>query len=65
LTRVPAAIVLRSSTLGLGGGAISGALRWVITASTPSTASAAELSMAVIRPRATPACTRAACAMSE
>jgi len=51
LTLVPGASETRFSTLGLGGGFIVGAFRWVITASTPGSASAMLVPMARMRPR--------------
>ncbi len=56
--------MLRFSGLSEGAGFSAGAFSWVSTASTPSTADASAVSIAVIRPRATVACTSAACARS-
>lgn len=52
--------VLKSIMLGFGGGFSAGAFRWVMTASTPGTAAAAEVSIRVIRPRLIVASTSAA-----
>jgi hypothetical protein len=63
LTVVPDAIESMSIGLTFAGGCMGTAFSWVITASTPSTAEAAVVSMEVIRARPTVECTSAACAM--